>query len=442
MNDVNWEGSLVRYDAARRALAEAARVDEVKQIRDMAVAAQVYARQAQDVELINNATEIRKRAERRVGEILAEMKAKGERSKPGDAGGGTDGVGVRPSVNPTLKDIGVTKTQSARWQQLAAMPADKFEQHVATSKKQAAASLDRTASTEDKKAKRAEREQELAERTAAAAKTLNRKIYGVILADPWRWEPYSRETGMDRSADNHYQTMDLTAIKALKVPAADDCALFLWATIPMLPQALEVMAAWGFTYKSQFVWVKDKIGPGYWAREQHELLLIGTRGNIPAPAPGEQYLSVISAPRARHSEKPPVVYDMIEGMFPTLPRLEMFARGAALGWDVFGNEAGEPSTKAVGRAAYRATTGALPQPAKSPPPVPEAGIPSNAAPDAATARFVVEIPQALIQRLAFRHFAICHYERDDLPALLAALSRIGQKPTITETAEHVRVLSF
>jgi N6-adenosine-specific RNA methylase IME4 len=351
MNDVNWEGSLVRYDAARRALAEAARVDEVKQIRDMAVAAQVYARQAQDVELINNATEIRKRAERRVGEILAEMKAKGERSKPGDAGGGTDGVGVRPSVNPTLKDIGVTKTQSARWQQLAAMPADKFEQHVATSKKQAAASLDRTASTEDKKAKRAEREQELAERTAAAAKTLNRKIYGVILADPWRWEPYSRETGMDRSADNHYQTMDLTAIKALKVPAADDCALFLWATIPMLPQALEVMAAWGFTYKSQFVWVKDKIGPGYWAREQHELLLIGTRGNIPAPAPGEQYLSVISAPRARHSEKPPVVYDMIEGRAWRCSRVGCFRQRGWRTFDKGGRTGGVPCNHGSASAA-------------------------------------------------------------------------------------------
>jgi N6-adenosine-specific RNA methylase IME4 len=55
-------------------------------------------------------------------------------------------------------------------------------------------------------------------------------------------------------------------LKVLKVPGADDCVLFLWATIPMLPQALEVMAAWGFTYKSQFVWVKDKAGTGYWAR--------------------------------------------------------------------------------------------------------------------------------------------------------------------------------
>jgi hypothetical protein len=122
---------------------------------------------------------------------------------------------------------------------------------------------------------------------------------------------------------------------------------------------------------------------------------------------------------------------MIEGMFPTLPRLEMFARGAALGWDVFGNEAGEPSTKAVGRAAYRATTGALPQPAKSPPPAPEAGIPSNAAPDAATARFVVETPQALIQRMVFRHFELRFGEQDDLVAVMAALQRVGYRPTVT-----------
>ena len=342
MNDVNWEGSLVRYGAARRALEEAARVDEVKQIRDMAVAAQVYAKQAKDVELINSATEIRKRAERRAGEILREMeKNKGSRSQlQSDVPVGGRAPTPPTDPTPTLKEIGVTKAQSARWQQLAAMTAEQFEQHVATSKKQAAASLDRTASAAEKKERRAQREQELAERTAAATKTLNRKIYGVILAAPWRWEPYSRETGTDRAADNRYQTMDTDAIKALKVPAADDCVLFLWATIPMLPQALEVMAAWGFTYKSQFVWVKDKAGTGYWAREQHELLLIGTRGNIPVPAPGERYNSVIEAPCGQHSEKPAIVYDMIDGMFPTLPRLEMFARGATLGWDRWDNPAG------------------------------------------------------------------------------------------------------
>ena len=134
--------------------------------------------------------------------------------------------------------------------------------------------------------------------------------------------------------------MSLDDIKMLPVPAAADAVLFLWATVPMLPQALETMSAWDFNYKSSFVWVKDKIGLGFWNRNQHELLLIGTRGNIPAPAPGTQSSSVIEAPRRRHSEKPACVREMISAMFPNVPKLEMFARGECVpGWDFWGNEA-------------------------------------------------------------------------------------------------------
>jgi N6-adenosine-specific RNA methylase IME4 len=91
-----------------------------------------------------------------------------------------------------------------------------------------------------------------------------------VLADPpWTFQVYDDITGQDRGACNHYPTMSFGAIKALKIPAAKDAALFLWATAPMLPQALETMAAWGFSYKSCFVWVKDKRGLGYWARNRH-----------------------------------------------------------------------------------------------------------------------------------------------------------------------------
>ena len=155
---------------------------------------------------------------------------------------------------------------------------------------------------------------------------------------------------MDRSADNHYPTMTVEMIKALKVPAAANCVLFLWATIPMLPQALETMVAWGFAYKSNFVWGKDKIGPGYWVREKHEQLLIGTRGTVPGPAPGDQRESLQKAPRADHSEKPFLFREIIEEMFPNVPRLELFARGeAAPGWDRWGNEAGAPSDSGFAR---------------------------------------------------------------------------------------------
>jgi N6-adenosine-specific RNA methylase IME4 len=171
---------------------------------------------------------------------------------------------------------------------------------------------------------------------------LPNKKYGVILADPeWSFEVYSRETGMDRSADNHYPTSETDAICARPVQdiAADDCVLFLWATVPMLPDALRVMAAWGFEYKSHAIWLKDKVGTGYWFRNQHELLLVGTRGNVPAPAMGTQFVSVNSAAVGLHSEKPASFYTMIETYFPTLPKIELNARRAREDWDSWGNEA-------------------------------------------------------------------------------------------------------
>lgn len=320
------------YEAAKRALAEATRIDEVKAIRDLAVAAQAYAQQAQDYEMINNATDIRERAEREAGIKLIEMREQGERAKPGEA----DGSGRRPST-PKLADLRINKSQSSRWQAKARMPEARFEEHVAKAKRRAV-NAGRT-TTEEKQHRRAEREAELAAATIAAAKQLGKKRYGVIYADPpWRFEPYSRDTGMDRAADNHYPTMTLEEIKALPVPAATNCVLFLWATVPMLPQAFDVMRAWGFAYKSNFVWVKRNHGTGYWNRNRHELLLIGTKGDIPAPAPGTQYDSVIDASAPRHSVKPFHFREIIEDMFPNLPRIELFARERFDGWDAWGNE--------------------------------------------------------------------------------------------------------
>lgn len=190
-----------------------------------------------------------------------------------------------------------------------------------------------------RKKNRARRERELGRKQLK----LPDKKYGVIVADPeWRFEPWSRETGMDRAADNHYPTSVTKVIAARDVPsiAAKDCILFLWATVPMLPQALLVMGAWGFDYKSHYIWAKDKIGTGYWNRNKHELLLIGTCGHIPCPAPGQQWDSLIYSPRYAHSEKPDIFLRMIEGYFPTLPKIELNRRGPARpGWSAWGLEA-------------------------------------------------------------------------------------------------------
>lgn len=191
---------------------------------------------------------------------------------------------------------------------------------------------------------RAEKEVRLG-RTQTA---LPQKRYGVIYADPeWQFETYSRETGMDRAADNHYPTSETDAICARRVQdiAAADCVLFLWATVPMLPDALRVMDAWGFAYKSHAAWVKDRAGTGYWFRNQHELLLVGTKGDIPAPAQGTQFVSVNAAPIGEHSEKPVSFYEMIEHYFPNLPKIELNARQARDGWDVWGLEA--PTSEAA-----------------------------------------------------------------------------------------------
>ncbi|HEV7344172.1 MAG TPA: MT-A70 family methyltransferase [Devosia sp.] len=192
----------------------------------------------------------------------------------------------------------------------------------------------------EKKERRAEREAELGARQAA----LPDKRFGVVLADPeWKFVPYSAESGMDRAADNHYPTSTLDVIKSRPVAdiAADDCALLLWATVPMLPQALEVMAAWGFAYKSHAVWMKDQIGTGYWFRNQHELLLLGTRGVVPAPAMGDQFRSALAYPLGEHSAKPPFAHEIAEAYWPSLAKIELNARARRPGWDAWGFEAPE-----------------------------------------------------------------------------------------------------
>lgn len=332
---------LAAYDRARVALAEATRVDEVLSIRAEIEHVKLYAKQIRDRRLLAEATTIQARAERRLGELLLEAE------KCGWIGRGRPKKDVAADLAPplrfTLQEAGIDRNLSARVQKLAKLPEDEFETGLAAVSEKVlsgAATLVNGARAimESKKERRAERERELGSRQCA----LPDKRYGVIYADPeWRFEPFSRDTGLDRAADNHYPTSPTDDICARPVAdiAADDCVLFLWATVPMLPDALSVMGAWGFGYRSHFIWAKDRIGTGYWARNKHELLLIGTRGSVPAPAMGTQFDSLIPAPVTAHSEKPQQFYEIIEAYFPHLPKIELNARRARAGWDRWGNEA-------------------------------------------------------------------------------------------------------
>jgi N6-adenosine-specific RNA methylase IME4 len=135
--------------------------------------------------------------------------------------------------------------------------------------------------------------------------------------------------------------MKLAALKQLKVQdiTAPDALLFLWTSSPHLDQAIELMKAWGFAYTTiAFVWDKQKTNPSYYTLSQVEVCLVGKRGKIPTPRGSRKERQFISELRGVHSKKPDEVRNRITRMFPTQRKLEMFARTAADGWSVWGNE--------------------------------------------------------------------------------------------------------
>jgi N6-adenosine-specific RNA methylase IME4 len=167
------------------------------------------------------------------------------------------------------------------------------------------------------------------------------QTYPIILADPpWRYEhPLFSSCWSD--IEDHYPTMTLSEICALPVRAlaAEHALLFLWVPTPKLAEAIKVIEAWDFDYRTGLVWVKDRIGMGSYVRQKHEHLLIARRGEIPMPLPEGRPVSVIEAPRREHSRKPDEAYALIEAMYPQLPKIELFARRVRPGWACWGNEA-------------------------------------------------------------------------------------------------------
>lgn len=323
------------YDSAIAALSTATLAD-AREMLAQADSVELYAKKARDPDLVKHAVAVSLAAQRRAGELLRQMADEGARETRGG-----DRKSKFRSGTLKLDDIGVTKKQSQKWQQLAGLSHPDFEERVAERQQEALRALDgsRAERQAEKKTRRQEREQELAENIRA----LPDKKYGVIYADPeWKFEVYSQESGLDRAADNHYPTSDLDAICARGVAAiaADDCVLFLWVTTPMLGAFPLVLAAWGFTYKSCIVWAKDGTGTGYWTRDRAEHLIIATRGNVPCPAMGDQCESLVEAPVGAHSAKPERFAEIIESYFPSLPKIELNRRGPPRpGWDAWGNEA-------------------------------------------------------------------------------------------------------
>jgi N6-adenosine-specific RNA methylase IME4 len=187
------------------------------------------------------------------------------------------------------------------------------------------------ANTAARRVRRAQRDRQL-----PPAPPLPGQPSDVLYGDP-AWQMGNPDG--PHAPEQHYPTMPLEEIKALQVPAAERAMLFLWAVNSLLPEALEVIEAWGFEYLTNIAWVKPSIGMGRWTRSRHELLLIARRGNHRAPDPEDLPDSVIEAPRGRHSEKPARFYELIERMYPQATKLELFARGTPRpGWGAWGNQ--------------------------------------------------------------------------------------------------------
>src|SRR6185437_2146078 len=185
---------------------------------------------------------------------------------------------------------------------------------------------------------------------------LPNKKYKIIYADPpWSYYSYSGDSDKDflnkkriwGIAESNYETMDVEQIKALPVKdiADDDCILFLWATFLNIQQALDVIKAWGFEYKTvAFVWEKldrstnnhKKYGLGWYTRSNCEIVMVGRKGKFDRKSASVQ--QIVKSTIGKHSEKPDEVRKRILELCGDLPRIELFARAKMHGWDVWGND--------------------------------------------------------------------------------------------------------
>jgi N6-adenosine-specific RNA methylase IME4 len=368
--------SLTRYEAARTALAEAVRVDEVQAVRNIGLQMKGYAKIAKDKRLQADAATLVMRAERKLGVLIQSAKETGQlgigRRANSNVENGSDAEPFpsdtttgQPPERVTLAEAGIDKKLSMRAQNWARLGDEEFDAKLNEVRDKIESSVaavvnpQKDLSTADKKKRREQREIDL----GAKQRALPDRKFGVILTDDeWEHEPWS-DAGLGKAAANHYPVSNLEELKARPVGdiAAADCVLFMWTTVPHLAQAIELMAHRGFVYKTNCVWKKvypgERHGMGYWFRIDHEILLVGVRGSVPAPAPGTQWVSVIEAPVGAHSEKPAIFHELIEAEFPTLPKIELNARARRDGWEGWGFEAPDTSDETAAP-----DTGASPAP--------------------------------------------------------------------------------
>lgn len=323
---------LVALSKARQHLAVCTSIDEVKDIRDKAEAVRAYAKKAgMSLDVQNSAATVKLLAERRAGELLRGMeKHEGGRPSENRSHGET---GLR------LSDLGLTKTQSHRWQTIAELSENEIEAFSAEASK---AHKELTSGKVYKVAKQRKAKEKVNGHAVleGVVDDLNMlisegKSFTTIYADPpWRYG----NQGTRAATDNHYDTMTVAQICAEPVVklATDDARLFLWTTTSFLRESFDVIDAWGFEYKSQVIWCKPQMGIGNYCRVSHEILMIAAKKG-PWDERDKNIKSWLVEPRGKHSKKPDAFRRIVERLSPG-PYLEMYGREAKDGWTTYGNQ--------------------------------------------------------------------------------------------------------
>jgi N6-adenosine-specific RNA methylase IME4 len=312
--------SMIKLDGAVKALAEASTLEDVKHIADVAEAAKTYAKAARlGLKAQNKAAEIHLRAQRKAGEMLASM----EKNK----GGRPDETGniVLP-VSPSLKDLGIDKMQSSRWQRIASLSEDEFEAHLDDIRQS-----NREITTASVLALGRGTSNITRNSNHGGSPTIDGQWqalidagtrFGTIYADP-PWVNGHRGTSM---------TVNQLCALPVELIAADDAHLHLWTTDAHLFEAKQVIDAWGFDYAGCFVWIKPEANVGNHWQVSHEFLLLGVRGSCSFLDGSLTSWGEIEP--AHDGRKPEAVRQLIERASPE-PRIELFANQAASGWTVW-----------------------------------------------------------------------------------------------------------
>ncbi|MEN6569027.1 MAG: MT-A70 family methyltransferase [Rikenellaceae bacterium] len=304
---------------------EAKTLEEIREIRDVAKAAKAYAiAKKMGVEMKNEASEIEIRAIREMGKLIQEGQQRGEiatqERHPGSVPAGY-------TVPATLPEIGISRKESSTAKNLLNISDEVFEEKI-NEFKENSKPLTKTALLRE-----------------VASENINTDViipagkYRIVYADPpWKYSDV-KAYRPEGAAENHYPVMSVEQICNMKMPDIEDNAvLFLWATSPLLEDCFKVIKAWGFQYKTSFVWDKVKHNMGHYNSVRHEFLLICTRGSC-LPDNVKLFDSVQSIERTEnHSEKPEEFRNIIDTLYPYGKRIELFARKEINGWECFGNQ--------------------------------------------------------------------------------------------------------